>query len=144
MALPTSTINLNASTSSDVDGSITTYLWTKVSGPGLVTFGSAALEDSTVSVDTDGTYVLRLSVTDSAGNTAFDEMTLVWDTLNPTVDAGPTVKTNIATAIDGTASDGSGSASYSWAKVSGPGTITFSAQTSVDTDASASSEGTYL
>ena len=64
---------------------IMTYAWTKVSGPGTITFGSPAAEDTTVTAGADGTYVLRLTVTDNAENSAFDEFTLTWDTVNPTI-----------------------------------------------------------
>ncbi len=60
-----------------------TYAWTKTSGPGSITFGAANAEDTTASADTDGTYVLRLTVTDAAGNSAFDELTMVWNTTGP-------------------------------------------------------------
>lgn len=40
-----------------------TYLWTKVSGPGTVTFSDATILDPTVSFSAAGVYVLRLSVT---------------------------------------------------------------------------------
>jgi len=63
---------------------ISSYSWTKISGPGNIIFGSPAAEDTTIWADTDGTYVIRLTVTDNAGNTVSDEMTLVWDIVDPT------------------------------------------------------------
>ncbi|MFA6423509.1 MAG: Ig-like domain-containing protein [Patescibacteria group bacterium] len=63
-----------------------TYQWSKISGTGTITFGSETAEDSTISADTDTTYVIRLTATDAAGNSASDEMTLVWDTAPPTAD----------------------------------------------------------
>lgn len=39
-------------------------LWEQVSGPGNVTFGDASVSDTTVTADTAGTYVLRLSAND--------------------------------------------------------------------------------
>lgn len=62
-------------TASDGTSGIATYLWEKVSGPGTVTFGTPNAEDTTVSVDVIGNYVLRLTVTDQAGNSATDEFT---------------------------------------------------------------------
>ncbi|MBU3925792.1 Ig-like domain repeat protein, partial [Patescibacteria group bacterium] len=59
------------------------YAWTMVSGPGLITFGTPVTEDTTISADTDGTYVIRLTVTDNAGNATSDEITFIWDTTNP-------------------------------------------------------------
>jgi len=63
---------------------IATYLWTnQTPGVGTITFGSATAEDTTISADTDGTYTIRLTVTDNAGNSQFDEMIFIWDTTNP-------------------------------------------------------------
>ena len=60
----------------DPDGDPFTYAWTKISGPGTVTFyspGSAAGEPS---FSDPGSYVLRLTVTDSRGASAYDEATI--------------------------------------------------------------------
>ena len=43
-----------------------TYAWTKFSGPGTVTFGNAANAATTATFGQAGTYVLRLTVSDSA------------------------------------------------------------------------------
>ncbi len=66
---------------------LASWAWTQESGPagGTVTFSSATTEDTDLSADVDGTYVLRLTVKDNAGNVAYDEMTFIWDTTNPVV-----------------------------------------------------------
>ncbi|NQZ59303.1 MAG: LamG domain-containing protein, partial [Lentisphaeraceae bacterium] len=46
--------------------------WSKVSGPGTVTFANASKLDSTAAFSTAGTYVLRLTATDSALQTSDD------------------------------------------------------------------------
>ncbi len=81
---------VNAFTTQDATASdpapasdIATYAWTQVSGPGTIIFGTPAAEDTTLSADVDGTYVLSLAVTDNAGNSASDTMTFIWDTTNP-------------------------------------------------------------
>ena len=43
-----------------------TYTWSKVSGPGAVTFGNASLLNTTASFSAAGSYTLRLTVSDSA------------------------------------------------------------------------------
>lgn len=73
-----SSYNLDASST---DGTI--FLWSKISGPGIITFSDGSAEDTSVSADADGSYVLRLTVTDVAGNTAFDELNFEWDTTAP-------------------------------------------------------------
>src|SRR3989344_5841442 len=73
---------------SDGGSGLATHAWTQVSGPdgGLITFGTPTVVDTTISADIDGVYVIRLTVTDNAGNENFGEMTLTWDTEEPTVD----------------------------------------------------------
>ncbi|HMU32784.1 MAG TPA: peptidoglycan DD-metalloendopeptidase family protein [Pyrinomonadaceae bacterium] len=50
--------------------------WTKVSGPGTVTFGNANALSTTADFSTSGTYVLRLTGDDSVLN-ASDDMTVI-------------------------------------------------------------------
>lgn len=94
-------------TASDALAGIATYQWSKTSGPGTVTFGSATSEDTTISANADGTYVIRLTVTDNASNSAYDEFTLTWDTLGPDVGGvtyGSYYNTNVTpTFTEGTA-----------------------------------------
>jgi hypothetical protein len=70
-------------TAADVTSGIATIAWTKVSGPGSVTFTPANALSTTISAGTDGSYVLRLTATDGAGNSAHSDMNLVWDTVHP-------------------------------------------------------------
>ena len=74
----------NATVSDGLSG-IASYLWSKTSGAGTITFGSATSEDTTVSASSDGAYVIRLTVTDRAENSNYDEFSLTWDTTGPTV-----------------------------------------------------------
>ncbi len=53
-----------------------TYAWSKVSGPGTLTFGTATAIGTTVSTPTDGTYVVRLTATDFLGATLSNDLTL--------------------------------------------------------------------
>ena len=55
-----------------------TAAWSKVSGPGTVTFGNPAALDTTASFSLGGEYVLRLTVSDSQME-AFDEVTVTYD-----------------------------------------------------------------
>lgn len=73
-------------TTSDATSGIAGYVWTQEDGPGTVSFNTSNAEDTLISADVDGIYVVRLTVTDNAGNIGWDEFTLVWDTVNPTVD----------------------------------------------------------
>jgi hypothetical protein len=53
-----------------------TCAWTQVSGPAPVSFSSTAAANTTATFSSMGTYVLRLTVSDSALAT-FDEVTIV-------------------------------------------------------------------
>jgi hypothetical protein len=52
-----------------------TLQWTKLSGPGTVTFGTPTAEDTTASFDMPGAYILRLTADDTVLKT-FDELTV--------------------------------------------------------------------
>ena len=59
---------------------LVTTSWSKVSGPGTVTFGNASAVDTTATFSASGSYVLRLTANDSA-KTASDDITI---TVSPT------------------------------------------------------------
>ena len=63
---------------SDSRSGIAFVEWRKFSGPGDVTFVPLKDLSTTISADTDGQYVIRLTATDNAGNSAFSEFTLCW------------------------------------------------------------------
>lgn len=91
-------------TTSDGGSGIATRAWTKQSGPGTIIFGTPTTEDTTISANTDGTYTLRLTVTDNAGNVGYDEMTFVWDTTRPEpITSSPINGTTGVSIADGTA-----------------------------------------
>jgi hypothetical protein len=62
-------------TVSDDEGGVT-QLWTKISGPGTVTFGTASAVTTTATFSVAGVYVLRLTATDTDTQTAYDEVTI--------------------------------------------------------------------
>jgi len=67
--------------SSGVD--VTSYVWTKTSGPGTITFGTPNSQDTSITASSEGTYVIRLTASDLAGNSSYGEMTYVYDTTPP-------------------------------------------------------------
>ena len=74
-------------TGTATDASTMTYSWTKVSGPGTITFGTATSLSTTITASVEGTYVIQLAATDAAGNVASDTMTLIWDQTAPVISA---------------------------------------------------------
>ncbi|WP_218109882.1 RCC1 domain-containing protein [Oligoflexus tunisiensis] len=116
------------------------FSWTMVSGPGVVTFSSAAAEDTTVKASMDGTYVLRLTTTKATGAIASDELTLVWDTVAPIISLGDDRTSRYRVTLDATTEGG---AIYRWSKKSGPGTATFSLINAEDTSITTNLAGEY-
>jgi RHS repeat-associated protein len=67
-------VNLSGSVTDDQlpAGAAVTSIWTKVSGPGNVSFGSTAQAVTTAGFDQPGIYALRLTATDTQYNTSSD------------------------------------------------------------------------
>ena len=73
ITLPTTSATLNGTSSSDPDGIITTYAWSKVSG-GTATITSPSSATTTVTGLAQGVYYFRLAVTDDSSATSADTM----------------------------------------------------------------------
>lgn len=61
----------------DSDGTIASYKWRQLSGPGAASLSGTTSPSFTASALKNGTYVFRLVVTDNDGAADFDDMTLV-------------------------------------------------------------------
>jgi hypothetical protein len=154
-SISTSTVALNGSAITDAGQSITSWAWTKISGPGTTSIPNPNNQNVTASGLVVGTYVFRLTVSQTDGQTAFDEVTItVTSSAPPTVNAGADVP--IAWSLSpitfslpsGTASGSGGHliTGYLWSKISGPGTATFSpaATSQVVSVTIPSTPGTYV
>jgi RHS repeat-associated protein len=125
--------------------------WSKVSGPGTVTFANAKVADTTATFNQPGTYILRLAANDSHLSSG-DEITVMVKPANqpPVVSAGPdqTITLPDSARLSATASDDGipeGSAvAIAWSKVSGPGGVFFSSSSEPTTTASFSEAGAYV
>jgi PKD domain len=148
--LPANSVSLTG-TASDADGTIASYLWTKVSGTGgTITTTSAAT--TTVTGLTAGTYVFSLTATDNAGATATDNVSVTVNPAGntnqaPVVSAGPAQTITLpvsSVTLSGSATDADGSiASYLWTKVSGTGS-TITNPGSASTTVTGLSAGSYV
>jgi predicted esterase len=146
ITLPLSQVTVSGS-GADTDGSVTSYLWTKVSG------GSANIlspsSPSTVINVTAGTYRFLLTVIDNNGASGSDEVTI---TVNPAPNQSPianagadqsvTLPANIS--LTGTGSDPDGVVtSVLWTKQSG-GSGTITSPSSLSTTVTGIAAGTYI
>ena len=122
-----------------------------MSGPGPVTFGTPNAAVTTAQLSTIGTYVLRLTASDSQYSVS-DEVSVTLTAANqaPTVNAGADQTTILSAGaqLNGSVSDDGlpvgGNLTTTWSKVSGPGTVTFMNASVTVTGANFSATGTYV
>lgn len=153
---------LNGTTSKDADGWITSYKWTKVSGPSSYWFDNANSAKTKANGLVAGTYVFRLTVTDNKGATDYDDVTITMTGSGtttttttttpgaPVANAGkdqsipvawkyyPYLNATLSTDSDGWIK------SYKWTKVSGPSSYWFDNPNSAKTKANGLVAGTYV
>lgn len=149
--LPTNSGVLNGSASSDPDGTIATYLWSKTSGPSTFTIANSAIASTTVSGLVAGTYVFTLLVTDNLGVTGSDTKTIVVNAANTnptaviTADQSITLPTSSVTIADIGSFDSDGSlVGWLFSKVSGPAGSSFFSSGSSSTPVNGLVAGTYV
>src|SRR5207244_876984 len=125
--------------------------WSKFSGPATVTFANASALNTPVTFSTSGTYVLRLTASDTALSSTSDVMIVVNPAGNtaPVVSAGAgqTITLPASPNLSGTASDDglpNGTLETTWSKFSGPGTVTFANASALTTTATFPTAGTYV
>jgi hypothetical protein len=133
---------LNATGSTDGDGWIVSYKWTKVSGPTQYSFSAPNSAQTKANGLVAGTYVFRVTVTDNKGATDYDDVTVTMTSTStsggtttsptptvtgaPIANAGanqsipiswnyfPLINATLSTDPDGWVK------SFHWTKVSGP------------------------
>ncbi|HET9825375.1 MAG TPA: PKD domain-containing protein [Chitinophagaceae bacterium] len=156
---------LDGSASTDADGTISSWLWTKVSGPASFNITNTKAAKTTVKNLAKGIYQFELKVTDNLGMESEDTtQVIVNDSAHPidsthgsdssqanrppVANAGPdqtiTLPLNTATL------DGSGSTdpdnnitAYSWRKLTGPSSFIIGSANSVQTSVGNLAEGVY-
>jgi PKD repeat protein len=156
ITLPTNSVTLNGSVTDDGKPNPpakVTATWSKQSGPGTVTFGNLNSATTTASFSAAGTYVLRLTGSDSLLS-AFDDVAITVNSTAstnkpPVVSAGSDQTiTALSTTLNGSVTDDglpTGSTlTQSWSMISGPGTVTFGPPSAAVTTANFSTAGTYV
>ncbi len=126
-----------------------TFTWTKLTGPGDVTFANANAPDTAAAFSVGGTYDLQLEVNDGVlSDTAIVTIEVVQNEA-PQVDAELDQEVPFARTADLNGSfidDGftPGPFTTTWTKFSGPGTVTFDDGSSLNTTVHFSADGTYV
>ncbi len=154
VTMPNPTINLNGSGSNDPDGSIVSYDWVKISGPGSITITNSTTAFPAVVGVQAGVYIFELTVTDNRGSIARDQVQVTVNqaaTPNnaPVANAGrdTTIASPSTNAIlNGVLSyDPDGSiTNFNWRQISGPGTSTIATANNALTSAYNLLTGEYI
>jgi hypothetical protein len=151
--LPTDSIMLDGSASSDPDGTISSFEWIKISGPASFIVNNASAARTVVKNLVAGVYQFELKVTDNGGLSAKDTMRVIVNDPSqpnrpPVANAGP--DQSITLPVNSVNLDGSGSTdpdnniiSYAWTKVSGPSSFNIVNAATMQPQASALVQGTY-
>ncbi len=143
-----SSVSLNGSSSTDPDGTITTYAWTTVpGGPNTPTIVSPSTANTSVTGLIPGTYTFNLTVTDDDGATASDQVQItVQPNQPPVANAGPNQVISVGgTSVNGSAStDDVGVTSFLWSQQSGPNVAVINNPTSSSTTIGNLIIGTYV
>ncbi|TRX60127.1 T9SS type B sorting domain-containing protein [Fulvivirga sp. M361] len=135
----------------DSDGTISTYLWEKISGP-TVTMLNTDQPGVQLNDLTEGSYTFRLTVTDDDGESDFDEVsvTVLPESINqsPVANAGPDIiiqEPETSIVANGSGQDADGTVeTYLWVQVSGPNTASLSGADSPDLTAAGLIPGIYI
>jgi hypothetical protein len=154
LILPVDSLVLDGSRSTDSDGQIIKYQWSKIAGPASSSITGPTLVTTLVKTLAIGVYVFELTVTDNGGLTAKDTVQININGLQqvnhpPIANAGADQTIMLPTSsvsLDGSASTDPDHniTSYTWTKIEGPATFSFSNSGSSKTLANNLSKGIYF
>jgi hypothetical protein len=147
--LPATSFTLSGSGATP-QGSIKNYTWTRVSGPDNPLIDNASSATTSVSAFSAGTYVFQLEVTNDAGLSATDEVTITViaeSAATPVANAGADQTVQLPESffvLSGSATTEKGNISgYNWTQVSGPNSSTINNASSATTSVTGFVGGTY-
>ncbi|RAW00416.1 PKD domain-containing protein [Pseudochryseolinea flava] len=147
ISLPTNYVGLEGS-GADADGTIVSYEWSVVSGPGSSTIDQTWKARVSVNNLAEGVHEFKLTVGDNEGATAFDIVKVtVMPNEAPTANAGNDQTITLPTSsalLKGIGEDTGTIESYEWTLVSGPNEPTFSTQGSAEVTVTNLVAGTYV
>ena len=154
ITLPTDSIFLDGRNSTDPDGTISNWLWTKISGPASFVFNNSSAQNSVIKNLVKGIYQVELKVTDNGGLSGRDTMQIIVnDPSQPNrppvacagIDQTITLPVSIVN-LDGRCSTDPDNniTSYAWAKISGPSSAIIANPGAIQTPVNNLAEGIYL
>lgn len=136
ITLPINLVSLSGS-GVDPDGSISSYLWTKISGPSAFTIANSSFSAITVSGLLQGVYLFELKVTDDKEAIGKDTVKVTVNAarnIAPTANAGADKTTTLpadSMELYGSGTDPDGTVvAYIWTQMSGPSTATITSSKS--------------
>ncbi len=149
ITLPDNIVSL-AGSGGDADGTVVSYLWTKISGPSSYNIVNVSSPVTDISGLGQGVYLFQLEVADNDGSTSRDTILV---TVNAAINIPPTVYAGQDTTITlpfstaslaGSGNDVDGSiVNYLWTKISGPSSYSFVNSTLAISDVTNLTAGIY-
>ncbi len=154
ITLPTDSVSLDGRSSSDPDGTISEWLWTKIAGPASFNINNSSTANTIVKNLKTGSYLFELKVTDNGGLSAKDTVQVIVN------DPGQTNRPPVANAgsdqtiilltnsvnLDGSSSTDPDNniTSYAWSKISGPSSFNIANANAIQTSLTNFALGIYL
>ncbi|HET9280279.1 MAG TPA: PKD domain-containing protein [Flavitalea sp.] len=159
LLLPLDSLTLDGTASSDRDGKIIAWEWTKIAGPASVTISFPKAAQTRVKHLVRGQYQFELKVTDDGGLSSRDTLRITVDSASgngsspqgnrpPVANAGPDQNVLLPsnhTILNGSASSDPDSniVSYRWVKIAGPSSFTLVNANSMVMEVKDLVQGTY-
>jgi len=150
ITLPTNSVSVTG-TATDADGSISSVLWTQVSGPSTATIVNPILNTTTISNLVAGIYTFKFTATDNKGLSSSDTIVVTINAavpvnVPPIANAGPDRNLQLPSTLvllgSGTDTDGT-ITSYAWSFISGPNTPIITTPNAQNTSVTNLVEGSY-
>lgn len=152
--IPAANALLSGVGSMDPDGSIVTYQWQQVQGPGAGGIQAPSNINTNITGLVAGEYIFRLTVTDNQGASSEDEVHVIVDALltpNQKPVAKPGRDTTIYLPANNYYLSANGSydvdgkiVAYQWTQLSGPTTVQLQNENAVNTSVSGLRGGEYV
>ncbi|MDQ6757120.1 MAG: PKD domain-containing protein [Bacteroidota bacterium] len=152
ITLPKDSVSLDGSASSDPDGNIISYQWSKISGPASANIINASASKTVVKNLAAGVYQFQLTVIDNGGLSANATVKVIVN--NPAVNQPPVANAGVdqiitlpfnSAILNGSASTDPDNniTGYNWTKISGPSSFNIANANAVQTQVTNLVQGIY-